>query len=71
MIRIGETGFKEYAMVGYGGVEFTPDKDGEVFVYLNNAVIGWPSLYDAFYVQKGTIKISLERVSQDDVKRAN
>jgi uncharacterized protein (DUF2235 family) len=71
MIRIGATGFKEYTMDAYVGVEFTPDKDGEVFVYLNNAVIGWPSLYDAFYVQKGSIKISLERVSQDDVKRAN
>ena len=62
-------GDKEYKDIPVGGellqfVEFTPERSGEVFLYLNNVVVGWPSLFDIFYTQKGSIKIGLKRVSK-------
>ena len=63
VLRIGNTGFgeivlpyerKENAGLPVSGhdqytAKFTAQKSGEVFVYVNDAVIGIPGLFDYFY----------------------
>ena len=41
--------------------DFTPRSSGEVFLYVNEAVVGLPWLYDLFYKNNGgTAEVKLE-----------
>jgi uncharacterized protein (DUF2235 family) len=65
MVRVGSTDGQEYALDNSNGVSFKADRDAEMFLYLNNIVVGAPGLYGAFYSQKGKIKVSVFRESSD------
>jgi hypothetical protein len=44
---------------------FRPKRDGELFVFVNDAVIGIPGLYNAFYRNNtGTARLTIERVNK-------
>lgn len=49
-------GHEEYVVDSDLGVTFTA-RDDALFLYLNNVVVGVPGLVDAFYYQKGEIKV--------------
>jgi uncharacterized protein (DUF2235 family) len=67
--RVGETGVDEYFLdpvpvpntdpQAYKA-KFTADRSGEIFLYVNDAVIGLPWLYGRFYKDhKGTAKVTV------------
>ena len=58
VLRVGSTGFEEHLLSlkeesAADGVIYTatfkPQKDGEVFIFVNDSVIGLPGIYDYFY----------------------
>jgi hypothetical protein len=63
IVRVGNLGDNEFPLplygYGYGEIEISR-KSGEVFLYLNNAVLGWPSVFDFFYRQKGAILVRFQ-----------
>jgi uncharacterized protein (DUF2235 family) len=62
IVRVGNVGDNEYFFLPSSGeVEFTAPDDGGAYLYLNNAVLGWPSIFDFFYRQKGGILVRFER----------
>jgi uncharacterized protein (DUF2235 family) len=60
VVRVGATGSQQYLIDPVIGVEVSPKEDGEMFVFLNDIVVGLPYVYDIFYRQKGVTKISIE-----------
>jgi hypothetical protein len=79
MARLGSTGGDEYPLEAVRRVgrdvlkkelvaEFTARTTGELFLYVNDAVIGLPGLADYFYVRQagrnfGTAKIKAEPIT--------
>jgi hypothetical protein len=59
MARVGSKESEEYAVDG--SVNLSPHSGEELFLYLNNVVVGVPGLLGAFYYQPGGIKVSLRR----------
>ena len=45
---------------------FTAKKSGELFVYVNDSVVGWPGYFDYFYGlnNKGTAELTLQPVDE-------
>jgi hypothetical protein len=44
------------------GAEITAKREGELFLFVNDAVIGIPGLYDHFYKNnRGSTKVTIER----------
>ena len=72
VLRVGSTGFEEHLLhlkeentadgVIYTAT-FKPQKDGEVFVFVNDSVIGLPWIYDYFYRSNnaGTATVTLQK----------
>lgn len=66
IVRVGSPGLEEHALhFNQNGnawtADFTPRSSGEVFLYVNDAVIGLPWLYDRFYKNNGgTAEVRLE-----------
>ncbi len=61
--RIGETGDEEYALKS-GPNSITPTKTGQLYLFVNEAVIGLPD-YDRFYRHnKGTVTIEMQRSTE-------
>ena len=76
--RIGSTGGDEYPLTSVHRVsrddlkrqlvaEFQARTKGELFLYVNDAVVGLPGLADTFYVRKrgrnsGRAEIKVERI---------
>jgi hypothetical protein len=60
LVRIGGIGADEY-VVGPKGAVVTPRHGGELFFYVNDAVLGWPFSWDVFYggnSGKATLKVT-------------
>lgn len=61
VVRIGDEGNEEYVLTT-GTNEITPTRKGQLYVFVNDAVIGW-SGYDRYYGDnKGAGKIRITRV---------
>ena len=61
--RIGETGDEEYALKS-GPNSITPTKTGQLYLFVNEAVVGLPD-YDRFYRDnKGTVTIEIQRATE-------
>jgi hypothetical protein len=59
--RIGDEGNEEYVLPARGD-EITPARDGKLYLFVNDAVVGWMG-YDRYYTEnKGTAKITVIRV---------
>jgi uncharacterized protein (DUF2235 family) len=59
LARIGETGNEEYVLAE-GATEITPARNGALYLYVNEAVIGLPYIYGYFYRDNsGTAKITI------------
>jgi uncharacterized protein (DUF2235 family) len=65
VVQVGETGSQQYVIDPTSGLQFSPTRDGEAFLYLNNVVVGLPYVYDIFYRQKGITKISIKREEKE------
>jgi hypothetical protein len=72
VLRIGSKGWEEHLLnlkeeTTAGGVVYTatlrPQKSGEVFVFVNDSVIGLPWIYDYFYRSNnaGAATITLQK----------
>jgi hypothetical protein len=60
--RIGEYGAEEYVL-RTGTNEITPKRDGRLYLFVNDAVVGLPGLYNYFYGENvGTADIKVTRV---------
>jgi len=75
ILRIGNTGFDEIVptLVREGppgcqcGIRltarFTAKRDGELFIYVNDTVVGWPGSFDKYYRNnKGTAEVTVSEV---------
>jgi Uncharacterized alpha/beta hydrolase domain (DUF2235) len=68
ILRVGGPGFEEHRLQleqkdGAWTATFEPRSSGEVFLYVNDAVIGLPWIYDRFYRNNhGTAEVKLEKV---------
>lgn len=61
-VRIGDTGDTIYT-VGASGSTIKAEKDGELFFFVNDAVIGIPRLFDHFYKNnRGSAKITVKKL---------
>lgn len=59
--RIGDEGNEEYVLPPRGD-EITPKRDGQLYLFVNDAVVGWME-YDRYYkANKGTAKVKIIRV---------
>jgi uncharacterized protein (DUF2235 family) len=64
--RIGETGSEEYALTHGSNTEITPTRNGDLFFYVNEAVIGLPGIENYFYRGKpGSAKITITRAGDE------
>jgi hypothetical protein len=60
--RIGATGNDEHVL-GVRSTVITPRRTGEFFFYVNDAVIGLPGIWNAFYRRNsGTVTITIQRI---------
>jgi hypothetical protein len=65
IVRIGNTGNEEYTLEELAHVHsFTPKNGGYLYLYLNNVVVGWPTVYDLFYRKRGSMLIRIENVEE-------
>ncbi len=68
ILRVGGPGFEEHRLQleqkdGEWSTSFVPRSSGEVFLYVNDAVIGLPWIYDLFYRNNhGTAEVKLEKL---------
>jgi hypothetical protein len=61
IIRIGAREYEEH-MIGEGSFEFVAKQTGDLFFYVNDAVIGVPFFWDIFYWNNhGSAKLSIRR----------
>jgi hypothetical protein len=71
--RIGTRGTEEYALAwepgpvpGHFSARLAPRREGELFLFVNDAVIGLPFLTDLFYRNnEGTARVTVEPVRPD------
>jgi hypothetical protein len=60
--RIDQYGDEEYALTT-NPYEITPKRDGTLYLFVNDAVVGLPGLYNYFYRDAGTEDITVTRVA--------
>lgn len=70
ILRVGSTGFEEHRLQltpqeGGWTATFEPRSSGEVFLYVNDATISLPWIYDLFYRinNHGTAQVRIEKLS--------
>jgi uncharacterized protein (DUF2235 family) len=62
LARIDSVGKEEYAL-GPNSTLIEPQRSGELFLYVNDAVIGWPGAWAPFYDNNsGTTEITIRKV---------
>lgn len=66
VLRFGGVGAEEYflepAVDGTIVESFRPSRSGELFMYVNDAIVGWPGYYGNFYANnQGVTKVRIQR----------
>jgi hypothetical protein len=70
--RVGDAGNDEYFLEPDAApiaevldMQIIPRRSGELFFYINERVLAWPSLWDFFYKEnKGTASLKVQRARQ-------